>query len=171
MQPFINAPFDSRSLRRMLGSFATGVTIVTTRSAEGIAVGMTASSFNTVSLDPALVLWSVARSSSCCALFEQAEHWAIHVLTDEQRAISDRFASSAPDRFDGLRVTSGVGDLPLLDHCLGVLQCERYAAYDGGDHVILVGRVLAFQQRDGAPLVFHGGRYARLSVEQPAAAA
>jgi flavin reductase (DIM6/NTAB) family NADH-FMN oxidoreductase RutF/DNA-binding transcriptional regulator YhcF (GntR family) len=159
----VQPPFDSRSFRRVLGSFATGVTVITAVTDDGGHVGMTANSFNSLSLDPALVLWSVARSSALCDIFSKAPRWAIHVLSEDQRDLSTRFASRSPDRFAGLEVEEGLGSVPLLNGCVGVLQCARYAAYDGGDHVILVGRVEAFHHRAGEPLVFHGGKYARLS--------
>lgn len=161
------SPIDPLTFRRALASFATGVTVVTTRSAEGRPIGLTASSFNSVSLDPPLVLWSVARQAGAGPAFERAGHWTVHVLGEDQQALSDRFGRPLPpgqtDRFAGIEWQPGVGGAPQLEGCVARLQCRRHACHDGGDHLILVGEVLALQCRSAAPLVFHGGRYARLA--------
>ncbi|MES5482406.1 flavin reductase [Bradyrhizobium sp. INPA03-11B] len=163
MTGFVHEPFDSHGFRRVLGSFPTGVTVVTSRAPDGRRVGMTASSFNSVSLDPPLVLWSVRRKSGLCDVFSNAARWAIHVLSKDQVDLSVRFASNSEERFSGLALDEGLGGVPILAGCVGVLQCARYAAYDGGDHVIMVGKVKAFYHREGEPLLFHEGRYAGLS--------
>ncbi|WP_410866068.1 flavin reductase family protein [Paraburkholderia sp. SIMBA_027] len=161
-KPF--AAIEPAAIRRVLGQFATGVTIITTRSPDGRAVGITANSFSSVSLDPPLVLWSLARSSSSYAAFAAARYWAIHILAQEQEALSGRFASRGIDRFAGVPTRNGIGDTPLIEGCVGWLQCERAVQYDGGDHAIFLGEVRSFTQRqDAAPLVFHGGQYRRLA--------
>lgn len=149
-------------LRRAFGQFATGVTIVTTLDAEGKPVGVTASSFNTVSLQPPLVLWSIARSAYSFAAFAEAGHFAVHVLDADQRGLSDRFARASSDKFADLRVGEGAGGVPLLEAVSTVFECETAHRYDGGDHLILVGRVVRLQLPENAlaPLLFHRGRYA-----------
>lgn len=154
------APFDAKAFRQALGSFATGVTIITTRTAEGEPLGLTASSFNSVSLDPPLVLWSLANNAMSFEHFRKASHWAVHVLTAEQEALSGRFARRGQDKFAGLDVDSGAGGVPLLRDCAARFQCKTASTYQGGDHLIFIGEVVAFDQAPSAPLVFHGGRYA-----------
>ncbi len=163
--------FDTREFRSALGAFATGVTLVTTRRPNGEPVGLTANSFNSVSLDPPLVLWSLARSSSNLDAFSQAQHWAVHILASDQEPLSGRFGARRPDKFSGLDVENGVGDVPLLPGCTARFQCRTAFQYDGGDHIIFVGEVLAFDRTASPPLLFHGGRYAvalqRASLHAP----
>ncbi len=152
--------FDAAEFRKALGSFATGVTIITTRTADGAPLGMTVNSFNSVSLNPPLVLWSLANTSMSLAAFRAAPNWAVHVLATDQEELSGRFARRGEDKFAGLTMDLGVGEVPLLRGCNARFQCRTAFQYEGGDHVIFVGEVLAFDRADSAPLVFHGGRYA-----------
>ena len=155
--------FCCRDFRNTLGSFATGVTVLSTLNSEGNPVGMTISSFNSVSLDPPLVLWSLSLSSPNLEAFRTASHYAINVLAADQQHLSDRFASRRPDRFSGVAIHHGMHGVPLLDGCSAWLECSHEAHYPGGDHLIFVGRVERFAQSDRqAPLVFHGGCYHRL---------
>ena len=156
--------FDARALRNALGRFATGVCIVTTRAASGEPVGMTVNSFSSVSLDPPLVLFSIARTCYSHAEWLAAEHYAVNVLTVDQMELSTRFARPLVDKWAGLAVERGTADLPLLPGALARFQCRAEHRYEGGDHVILVGRVLAFDApRPGsAPLLFYEGRYREL---------
>jgi 3-hydroxy-9,10-secoandrosta-1,3,5(10)-triene-9,17-dione monooxygenase reductase component len=154
------AAFDIRDFRNTLGSFATGVTIITTQGADGALVGITVNSFNSVSLDPPLVLFSVARNSRSLAAFEDATHWAVHILSAEQEALSNRFARSGEDKFSGVDIERGLGGVPMIGGCAARLQCRTSFRHEGGDHIILVGEVLAFDRQNVAPLVFHGGKYA-----------
>lgn len=149
----------SREFREALGAFATGVTIVTTRDAGGEPVGVTASSFNSVSLDPPLVLWSLARSARSSEAFGRSGHFAIHVLAAGQQALSDRFARSGEDKFAGLDWREGALGSPLLEDCAARFECRTLHQYEGGDHVIMVGEVEAFQREEAEPLLFHSGRY------------
>lgn len=153
-------PFDQREFRRTLGTFTTGVTIITARAADGAPVGITANSFNSVSLDPPMVLWSLAKTSRSLAAFSESGHWAVHILSVEQDALSNRFAKSGEDKFHGVVTETGAGGVPLLTGCTARLQCKNTFRYDGGDHIIFVGEVCAFDRHDIAPLVFHGGKYA-----------
>lgn len=152
---------DQKSLRSALGHFATGVTIVTTRDAGGQPVGMTASSFNTVSLDPPLVLWSIGRNAYSYPAFSEAEYFAVHVLGAEHQEWSNRFGRSSEEKFSGLELCEGLGDVPLLPECPARFECSVEHRYDGGDHMILVGRVLRMEHVDDEikPLLFHRGRY------------
>ena len=152
--------FDPREFRNTLGTFTTGVTIITTRAGDGLPVGITVNSFNSVSLDPPMVLWSLARNARSLAAFDQAQHWAVHILSADQEPLSNRFARSGEDKFVGVPVESGIGDVPLLSNCTSRLQCRTSFKYEGGDHIIFVGEVLAFDRNDVSPLVFHGGKYA-----------
>ena len=149
-----------QAFRQALGSFATGVTIATTTEDGGTPVGVTASSFNSVSLDPPLVLWSLARDSLSCPAFAASGHFAIHVLTASQEALSDRFARSGTDKFEGLEWRSGQLGSPVFDVFAARFECRTEHLYEGGDHIIMVGEVVDFEARDEAPLLFHGGRYA-----------
>lgn len=159
--------FDAAGFRRALGSFATGVTIITTRGDDGTPLGLTANSFNSVSLNPPLVLWSLASSSRNLEAFRKAEHWAVHVLGTHQEALSGRFARAGEDKFAGIAVDEGVGGIPLLHDCTARFQCRTAFQYEGGDHVIFVGEVLQFDWTETAPLVFHGGRYAHATRRDP----
>lgn len=151
------APTEVRALRDAFGRFATGVTVVTTRGPGG-PLGFVANSFASVSLDPPLVLWSPARASSRFALFVGAEHFAIHVLEAGQFDWMARF-SLGGEGFDGLDHSITAEGLPALSGALARFDCARHAAHDGGDHEIIVGRVLRVTVRDGEPLVFSQGRY------------
>lgn len=159
---------EVRAFRKALGSFATGVTIVTTCDADGNDIGVTANSFNSVSLDPPLVLWSLSKKARSIDAFTNAEHFAVHVLAADQEALSNRFAQSGIAKFLGVDLTRGPGNIPLLHGCAARFQCQTTYHYDGGDHVIIVGRVLDFDHTEAAPLVFHGGRYALASHKEPA---
>ncbi len=155
---------DSKAFRNALGQFATGVTVITTLDANGNKVGMTANSFSSVSLDPMLVLWSIAKTSRSFDAFVEAQQFAIHILSAEQQAVSAQFASSCADRFCDVAHHNGLGGIPLLDEYSAVFQCEMQSRYEGGDHIIIVGRVLAFDNRGKSPLIFHAGRYADLEL-------
>lgn len=152
--------FDGRELRRALGSFATGVTIITTRAADGTPLGLTVNSFNAVSLNPPLVLWSLANNALSLPVFRATAHWAVHVLAADQETLSTRFARRGADKFTGVATEPGLGGVPLLPGCSARFQCKTAFQYEGGDHVIFVGEVLAFDRSDAPPLVFHGGAYA-----------
>ena len=146
---------DPKAFRAALGSFATGVTVITTRAADGSPVGLTANSFNSVSLDPPMVLWSLAKKSHSLAAFSRCSHWAVHVLAADQEELSGRFARSGTDKFSGLEVGSGIGGVPLLAGCAARFQCQSTFQHEGGDHLIFVGEVTAFDRTERAPLVFH----------------
>ena len=140
--------------------FATGVTIVTARAADGNVIGLTANSFNSVSLDPPLVLWSLARAAASLPVFSAGSHYAINVLSAEQRLLAERFALKGADRFDGVNFDEGAGGAPLLHGAAATFECFNRSRYEEGDHVIFVGEVERCSHRAGAaPLLFHGGRF------------
>ena len=160
-----HSPDDARLFRSALGAFATGVTIVTTRNAEGRDFGLTANSFNSVSLEPPMVLWSLAKSARSLPAFLAATRFAVHVLAADQEELSLRFAARRADKFAGLDVERGPEQLPMLRGCSARFLCRTAFRHDGGDHVIFVGEVEAFDHTDRPPLLYHGGRYA-LAVQK-----
>jgi flavin reductase (DIM6/NTAB) family NADH-FMN oxidoreductase RutF len=150
---------DARDFRRALGSFATGITIVTARAPDGGLAGVTANSFCSVSLEPPLVLWCLSASAPSRAVFAHASHFAVHILAEDQLGLSDRFCRPSRNKFAGLEVTEGLGGAPLLDGVVALFECRREQRHDAGDHIILVGRVERYQHTDRRPLVFHGSNY------------
>jgi len=159
---------DPREFRNALGTFATGVTIVTTQDKAGNDVGVTANSFNSVSLDPPLVLWSLAKLSGNLQAFNEADYFAVHVLAANQEALSNQFAKRGGNKFANVSVTRGIGNVPLLPDSAACFQCKVAFRYEGGDHVIFVGQVEQFEHSGHAPLVYHGGRYALAVRMDPA---
>lgn len=155
----------SRALRDTLGQFATGVTVVTTVDASGQPVGMTVNSFNSVSLDPALILWSIDKSSLSYSAFTEGEYFAVHILKGDQQHVSNLFAGRGADKFGQVKWHQGNGGVPQLDDCAALFHCRRAQNIDGGDHTILLGEVLEFSASGGEPLIFHRGRYRALAGE------
>lgn len=152
--------FTQAEFRVALGMFATGVTVVTARAANGKLVGLTANSFNSVSLNPPLVLWSLARAAGSMAVFSTGSHYAINVLAADQQALAQRFAAKGVDRWTGVAHTEGVAGAPLLAGAAATFECYNRSRYDEGDHVIFVGEVERCTHRpDASPLLFHGGRF------------
>jgi flavin reductase (DIM6/NTAB) family NADH-FMN oxidoreductase RutF len=152
--------FSPDQFRQALGMFATGVTIVTARAADGSFVGLTANSFNSVSLSPPLVLWSLSRSAGSMASFSTGSHYAINILGAEQQELARQFASRDGDRFAGVAFSAGAGGAPLLNGAAATFECFNRSRYEEGDHVIFVGEVENCAHRTGAsPLLFHGGKF------------
>lgn len=151
--------FDQRALRNCLGTYVTGVTIVTTVSAAGEPVGITANSFSSVSLDPPLVLWSQSLTARSFPVFRDSDRFVINILSAEQAEVSTRFARSGEDKFTATVVRAGLGGLPIIEGCTAVLECTKVATYPGGDHAVFVGRVENFEHTERKPLAFGGGRY------------
>jgi flavin reductase (DIM6/NTAB) family NADH-FMN oxidoreductase RutF len=152
--------FSSTEFRTALGLFATGVTIVTARAPDGQLVGLTANSFNSVSLKPPLVLWSLSQAASTLAAFQTGSHYAIHVLAADQQSLAQRFATPGADRFADLALTQGCSGAPLIDGCVATFECFNRSRYVEGDHVIFVGEVEHCTHRAGAsPLLYHGGKF------------
>lgn len=161
MQEFVPSAETSRAFRDALGRFATGVTVVTCATPEG-PMAIVANSFASVSLDPPLVLWSPARAGRRFPAFAAAQHFAIHVLSADQRALCDHCARNGQD-FDGSGWAPSAEGTPLLPDCLARFECAMHAQHEGGDHLIIVGRVLRVSQRDGAPLLFASGQYGQFA--------
>jgi flavin reductase (DIM6/NTAB) family NADH-FMN oxidoreductase RutF len=157
------ASFDTAQFRRALGQFPTGVTIITTQSPSGYPIGFTASSFNSVSLDPPLVLWSLANSAASLPVFRDNAHYAINVLASDQIELSQRFGlrqeTTPANRFDGVAWRAGLGGAPVLEGCCAWFECFNRSRYDEGDHVIFVGQVVHCGIEVREPLVFQGGGY------------
>jgi len=152
--------FSSAEFRAALGMFATGVTIVTGRSPDGSLVGLTANSFNSVSLSPPLVLWSLSQAASSMAAFRNGSHYAINILAANQQDLALRFASRGVDRFADLAFDEGVAGAPLIRGCAATFECFNRSRYEEGDHVIFVGEVERCSHSPGAaPLIFHGGKF------------
>ncbi|MCK9380991.1 MAG: flavin reductase family protein [Sulfuritalea sp.] len=154
---------DLRRLRDALGDFATGVTVVTARGADGQPVGVTINSFASVSLEPPLVLWSLGLQSPSLEAFESCSHYAVNVLAADQVELAQRFSQSQSDRFAGIESTVGAGGTPLLRGCCAWFECRNEMRYPGGDHMILVGHVESIRREEKPPLIFHGGCYRSLA--------
>ncbi|WP_372800258.1 flavin reductase family protein [Paracoccus seriniphilus] len=157
---FVPDPENGRVLRDAFGMFATGVTIVTAQGPSGCAA-ITANSFSSVSMNPPLVLWSPARHSSRFALFAEAEHYAIHVLSADQHELAWAVARNGAALQDR-RLAQNDHGVPVLEQCLARFDCRRYARHDAGDHAIVLGEVLRATMQQGDPLAFFGGRMARI---------
>ncbi len=152
--------FSSQEFRAALGMFATGVTIVTARTSDNQVIGLTANSFNSVSLDPPLVLWSLAKAAASLPPLEAGSHYAINVLAADQKSLAERFALKGTDRWAGVEFTVGIGGAPLLTGAAATFECFNRSRYEEGDHVIFVGEVERCASRAGAsPLLFHGGQF------------
>ncbi|NMX60626.1 flavin oxidoreductase [Pseudomonas sp. WS 5059] len=154
-----SSAFDTRAFRRALGNFATGVTVVTAADASGRKVGVTANSFNSVSLDPPLILWSIDKRSTSHEVFETASHFAVNVLAADQIDLSNNFARPKEDRFAEVEYQAGEGGAPILADCSARFECEKYQQVDGGDHWIMIGKVVAFDDCGRSPLLYHQGAY------------
>lgn len=157
--------FDAKEYRRALGSFPTGVAIITARDANGEPIGLTCNSFSSVSLEPPLVLWSMRKASKSIEHFRDTPSFAINVLAEDQDHLSQRFATSSIEKkFENVAWTPGSMDLPLIDHCVARFQCTTYAKHDAGDHIIFIGRVEQFEVvREDNSLVFYKGAYMMLA--------
>ena len=161
---------DKNEFRNALGTFATGVTIITAKHPDGEYVGVTANSFNSVSLDPPLVLWSLAKSAQSLPSFQAADFFAVNVLAADQVTLSNHFAKQHDDKFADVVFDNGAGDAPLLDGCAARFQCKKSYTHEGGDHLIIVGEVIQFDNTGRPGLLYHEGRYA-VSEAHPVAEA
>ncbi len=147
-------------LRQAFGQFATGVTIVTALGPGDEPIGVTANSFSSVSLDPPMILWSLAVSAMSRRVFERAEHFCVHVLTAAQRELSERFACRGEDKFSGVAWAPGPQAVPMLEEYVARFHCITKHRLTVGDHIVIIGEVLKYDKTDSRPLVFHGGQYA-----------
>ena len=152
--------FSPAEFREALGMFATGVTIVTTRATDGSLVGLTANSFNSVSLTPPLVLWSLARAAGSMPALSKGSHYTVNILAASQKGLAERFATKDIDRWAEVDFTEGLGGAPVLVGAAASFECFNRSRYDEGDHVIFVGEVERCTYNPGAsPLLYHGGRF------------
>jgi len=146
-------------LRRSLGQFATGVTVVTCCASDGSPCGITANSFSSVSLAPPLVLWNIAKVSNSLGAYLDAERFAVHVLGANQQSLAEHFARTDHTVYNGIDYEISPDNVPVIPDVLARFDCATEAIHDAGDHHIIIGRVLAHVASDGVPLVFHSGEY------------
>lgn len=156
------APILPRHLRDVLGSFTTGVVVVTTRGEAGRPIGLTINSFNSVSLDPPLILWSLALKAPSLGAFRATDSFVINILGAHQEDLGRRFATPSADKFAGIDWEPGLTGAPVLEDTAAHLECRVHARYPGGDHEIYLGEVVALQDRGHEPLVYHRGAFRRL---------
>jgi flavin reductase (DIM6/NTAB) family NADH-FMN oxidoreductase RutF len=156
-----SSPIDPRDFRNALGTYATGVTVITAAGIDGKPYGLTCNSFASVSLNPPLVLWSLGTFSQALAIFQTASHFTVNVLGASQRALATKFAKSSEDKFAGVQWSPGLGNAPLLADSVANFQCRAVDRYYGGDHVIFLGAVEAYTYNRQEPLLFARGGYGR----------
>lgn len=157
--------FDAADFRRTLGCFPTGVAIVTTSDENGAPIGLTISSFNSVSMEPPIVLWSLALNAASLPVFRSSGGFAINILSADQAHLPKVFSSPVEERFADLNWQPGLKNSPVLNDAAAVIECATYARYDGGDHEIMLGEVLRHRSTDRTPLVFGKGRLGPLVLE------
>lgn len=161
----ISSALDTRALRKALGGFVTGITVVTSRAPDGRTAGVTVNSFCSVSLDPPLILWCLSRTAPSYSVFLDASYFAIHVLAEDQAHLSARFSGQSKsggrskDKFAGLELSDGLGGAPILPDVVARYECRFERRYDGGDHLIMVGEVERYRHTGRLPLLFHAGRH------------
>lgn len=151
---------NSHDLRRALGSFVTGITIITTTDDSGRPVGVTVSSFSSLSLSPPMVLWCIAADARSAETFASSARFAAHVLAHDQWPLAERFATRGSDKFAALDWQWSDEQVPLIAGCAAVFECGREAVHSGGDHLIVTGLIRRFAVRNVDPLAYHRGRYA-----------
>lgn len=151
--------FDAQDFRTALAQFATGITVITACGPDGRRVGVTANSFNSVSLNPPLVLWSLAHKSGSLATFLACTHFAVNVLATGQEALARHFAQHSADKFADIEAVEGLGGCLLLPGSLAQFECRNRSRYPEGDHTIFIGEVLRFSHGEGAPLLYHARQY------------
>ncbi|WP_034658731.1 flavin reductase [Chelativorans sp. J32] len=156
---------DSRGFRQCLGQFSTGVTIIATEH-DGRRAGVTANSFSSLSLDPPLILWSISRTSRAFPIFSEATHFAVSILAEDQIPVSQRFASKEEDKFASIDWCPGQNGAPVIKGSAGRLECTRHSVLDGGDHLLIIGRVTHFEREERKGLIFSQGRYS-IGLDHP----
>jgi flavin reductase (DIM6/NTAB) family NADH-FMN oxidoreductase RutF len=156
-----SSSIDPRDFRNALGSFGTGVTVITAATPDGRQAGLTCNSFASVSLNPPLVLWSLVVYSPSMSIFQDASHFSVHVLGESQQALATQFATRAEDKFAGVQWTPGLGGAPVLADAVATFQCRTADRYYGGDHVIFLGAVESYAYNQAEPLLFARGKFGR----------
>lgn len=154
---------DPATFRAVLGRFVTGVTVVTTRGPDGTVAGVTASSFNAVSMDPPLILWSLALKAPSLSVFRAARYFAVNILAEDQGDVAMRFARPSENKFASLPIEVGIGGVPLIAGALAHLECEVDNRHPGGDHEIMIGRLLRTYAAEREPLVYHRGKFGQFT--------
>jgi flavin reductase (DIM6/NTAB) family NADH-FMN oxidoreductase RutF len=149
---------EKKGLRRAWGQFATGVTVITTRTRSGQRAGLTANSFTSVSLEPPLIQWNLSKTAPSLAAFWESSHFAVNVLAEGQRDLCGHFARGQEDKFEDVETLEGPYGIPLIEGAIAQFECRLYATYDAGDHIIFLGLVEGFRQRAEEPLLFFGGK-------------
>ena len=160
-----NLPIDSRDFRNALGTYATGITIITASNREGKPYGLTCNSFASVSLKPPLVLWSLGVYSPSLTVFQNASHFAVNVLSATQEDLANKFAKPAENKFAGVDWSPGLGGAPVLAEAVANFQCRAVNRYYGGDHVIFLGAVEAYSYSQKEPLLFARGTFGRFRTD------
>ena len=155
----VSNSFDRLDLRKALGSFGTGVTIVTTKAHDDRLIGVTVNSFSSVSLEPAIVLWSLQKSSPNLAAYDHCGRFVINVLSLSQIEHSRRFSSPVPDKFSGIKYRIGLEGLPVLEGCSATFECQTVQRHDVGDHVLFLGEIHAYHHQEEAALLYVRGKY------------
>ena len=158
------AAIEAQEIRRVMGHFATGVTVITTKDKDGAPQGLTANAFMSLSLNPPLVIISVDKNATCYGCFEPGNGYTVNFLAEHQEEISKRFATKGVDKFADLKWQAGSNGAAVLDGALGSVECKITNCYDGGDHTIVVGEILNVAASGERPLLFFKGKYQRLPV-------
>jgi flavin reductase (DIM6/NTAB) family NADH-FMN oxidoreductase RutF len=161
-------PFDAMDLRRALGTFATGVTVVTTVDADGTPRGFTANSFTSVSLDPPLILVCLAKSAASCAIFQVAESYAVNILSEHQKSVSATFSSRSADRFADVDWSTRATGCPIIEGVVAWLDCRMHQIIDAGDHYILISRIVDYDHAASSPLGYCRGAYVSFGLAREA---
>jgi flavin reductase (DIM6/NTAB) family NADH-FMN oxidoreductase RutF len=154
--------FEAQELRRVMGHFATGVTVITTKDADGAPQGLTANAFMSLSLNPPLVIISVDKGATCYGCFAPGNGFTVNVLSEDQEDVSRRFATKGIDKFADLKWHAGANGAAVIDGALGQVECKITACHDGGDHTIVVGEILNVAAEGERPLLFFKGKYQKL---------
>jgi len=158
-----NISWDKRDLRTALGSFGTGVTVVTSGNFQSRLVGVTANSFSSVSLEPHIVLWSLVSSSPSLEVFDATGRFVINVLALQQMDLSKQFSKTLEDKFAGVEYTEGLGDLPVIQNCVATFECKTIQRTVVGDHVLFLGQVENYVYENKTPLLFCQGKYMQVA--------
>jgi len=158
-----NISWDKRDLRTALGSFGTGVTVVSSGNLQSRLVGVTANSFSSVSLEPPIVLWSLVSSSPSLEVFDATGRFVINVLALEQMNLSKQFSKTLEDKFAGVEYTEGLGDLPVIQNCVATFECKTIQRTVVGDHVLFLGQVENYVYENRTPLLFCQGNYMQVA--------
>ena len=155
---------DARDIRNVMGHFATGVTVITTKDLSGTPFGLTVNSFTSLSLDPPLVIVCVDKTVDCYNCFDESKVFAVNVLSEDQEELSRRFATKGIEKFEGLKWRMGDHGSPLLDSVVATIECKVSSSYKGGDHTIFLGEILNATAKGDRPLLFFKGKYQHLPL-------